>query len=227
MTDGSPNGLSRPVDHRRPWVIAVIGGVGSGKSTVARQLESLGAVRVDADEVAHEVLDEPEVRRALVSRYGHEILGPDARVDRQKLAKLIFGPAPAARAERHFVQDVIHPRVKERILSRLVEADRQDVPAIVLDVPLLVEVGWQDLADEIIFVDADPEIRAQRATRRGWSRAEWEAREGAQAAIETKHRAASTTISNNGSLEDLRQAVTRWWRKKSAEKGLRDASKRS
>ncbi len=209
---------------KRPWIVAVVGGVASGKSLVRQILAEWGAVAIDADQIAHEVLDEAGIADQIARAVGRAVMGPDGTVDRSTLARLVFGDSPEARSRRRQLEAIIHPRVRDRIRQELARATQEDAPVVVLDVPLLLEVGWRDLADEVLFVEAPEEVRRRRATLRGWSDAEWRQREGAQWPIERKRAASDVVMDNGGSPADLRKQLAQWWQEKTGGGPLRQAS---
>ncbi len=209
------------------WKIGVIGGVASGKSAAAQLLADWGAWRIDADRVAHEVLDEPGVRRRLVEHFGPEILGPDGRIDRHQLGGRVFGEEPTVVANRRLVESIVHPRVKERIVRELEQAAASGAQTVVLDVPLLLEVGWRDLVDDVLFVDASNDVRRERARARGWTEEQWRQREAAQWPAERKRQQADAIIDNSGTRDDLRRELLRWWTEKTGKTSSRSGSNRS
>jgi dephospho-CoA kinase len=191
-------------------VIGIVGGVASGKSTVAREFARQGAVVLDADEAAHRALQEADVKTALVKRWGEGILSADGRVDRSAVAANVFGHDTAA-VERRFLEGLIHPRVRQDLEGQMQRLAGKGVAAVVLDIPLLVEVGWEDMCDVVYFVNAPHRERVRRAQERGWSEDELIRREAAQASMNQKRQAADRVIANDGSLEDLRQQVAAAW----------------
>jgi dephospho-CoA kinase len=191
-------------------VIGIVGGVASGKSTVGREFARLGAVVLDADESAHRALDDPDVKAALVARWGEGILSADGRVDRTTVAAKVFGHA-AADEERRFLESLVHPRVRRDLEAQMQALAARGVGAVVLDIPLLVEVGWQDMCDVVYFLDVPRSERIRRAKERGWSEDELNRREAAQASVEEKRQAADRVIANGGSVDDLRREVDAAW----------------
>jgi len=193
-------------------LIGILGGVASGKSLVAGQLAELGAGRLDADRAAHEVLHTASVEQSARRRWGAEIFGPDGRIDRARLAKLVFARSPGAAAERKYLEQLIHPEVETRLRRQMEQMAARGVPAAVLDVPLLIEAGWDELCERLWFVDAPRRLRLERACGRGWSEEEFDARQGAQESLEEKKRRADAVIDNSGSPEQTRVQVERLWR---------------
>jgi dephospho-CoA kinase len=192
--------------------IGLVGGVASGKSTVAKMLGELGAGLLDADRTGHDVInDEPEVREALRKRWGDAVFDADGRISRPAIAKLVFGEASKTDAELLFLQDLLHPRIGQRLQSIGQEMDAAGKPAIVLDAPLLLEAGWKPFCDLVLMVDVPREIRLARAKLRGWTEADFDSREAAQVSVDEKRRLADFIITNAGTEADLRHAVREFW----------------
>ncbi|MHC4106402.1 MAG: dephospho-CoA kinase, partial [Planctomycetota bacterium] len=137
------------VSKRKP-VIGILGGLGSGKSTVAAEFARLGCAIIDADQTAHELFDEPVVKIQVVAFFGEVILDPTGKIDHGKLADIVFTDADKLSA----LNQIIHPPVLQRAEELIKQYNGQNqVKAIVLDMPLLVEVGWSKRCDKLIFVD--------------------------------------------------------------------------
>jgi dephospho-CoA kinase len=182
-------------------LIAIIGGIASGKSTVAEQFAKLGCAVIDADKMAHDLLEEDSIRDEVAGLFGPEILTVSGTIDRTKLARIVF--ADARQLDR--LNDVIHPRVLQRTEELIERYNRNaDLKAIVLDVPLLVEVGWAGRCDRIVFVDCDRARRTQRAKCKGMlSEREIKIRENFQISLDRKKRLADNTIDNNSDFSTL------------------------
>lgn len=192
--------------------IGLVGGVASGKSRVAMMLVDLGAGLLDADRTGHAVLaDDPEVRAQLRGRWGDAVFRPDGSVDRSAVAKHVFGSDEKSVAEREFLEGLLHPRIGARLQSEAAEYAAAGRPAVVLDAPLLLEADWKAMCDIILMVDASRETRLARARGRGWSEAEFASREAAQWPVERKRDAADVVLPNEGTEEELREAVRRFW----------------
>jgi dephospho-CoA kinase len=187
-------------------VVGVIGGIGSGKSEVARILaEEAGGRVISGDRVGHEVLREPDIREQVVRRWGEGILDAQGEVDRKKLGGIVF----ADKSELQSLETRVHPRIKECIREEL-EAARRDgsVPLVVLDAAIMVEAGWADVCDRLVFVEVPWEVRLERVVRaRGWSASHLGSREKAQLPLNEKVRRANHVLDNAGSVEALRQQV--------------------
>jgi dephospho-CoA kinase len=205
----------------RPRVVGLVGGMGSGKSAVARLFAERGAKIISGDELGHQALRQPEIREQVVRRFG-DVLGPDGEIARPKLGALVFADPEALRA----LEALVHPWIKQRIREEI-EAARSDpaVPLVVLDAAILLEAGWDDVCDQLIFVDVPRPLRLARlAAQRGWTEAELEARERAQMPLAEKARRAHHRLENAGDPEQLRQQVqTLLERLKDESKGERGA----
>ncbi len=186
-------------------LVGLVGGVASGKSTVARRLATHGAIVIDADRWAHEALEEETVRQAVRERFGASVFDESGRVIRSALARQVFSDEGGKAA----LEALIHPHVRTRIEGRLEElrsevtAGRRAAPVmVVLDVPLLLETPWADRCDHIVFVETSAEQRSERAQReRGWSATEVAQREKFQKPVNAKRRRSDYVIDNSNSLE--------------------------
>jgi dephospho-CoA kinase len=186
-------------------VIGLSGGIGAGKSTVARLLAELGAAIIDSDVLNTEVLAEPSTVRELRNWFGDKTLGKDGAVDRKALADILFADDEA----RQRVERLLHPRIAARraALEARYQADDQ-VSAIVLDSPLLYESQLDRHCDRVIFVEADDACRYARASAgRGWSRQEHVRRENVQKGLDFKRTRADYIVQNNSSMDVLRRQV--------------------
>jgi len=194
-----------------PFVIGILGGIASGKSSVARGLAGADGLLIDADAIAREVLESDEVRAELRQAFGPAILLPDGTPDRAELARRVFS-RPAERAR---LESFTHPRIRARIRTLLEGARARRTPRVVLDVPLLLENqaahGLTEECHELLFVDSDAPARERRAAAsRGWEPGEVARREAQQLPLEDKRARAHFVISNRGSLEELETQVLRY-----------------
>jgi dephospho-CoA kinase len=186
--------------------VGLTGGIGSGKSEVARRLAEHGAVVVDADVIAREVVAPGTPGLAEVVReFGAGVLAPDGSLDRGRLGSVVFGDADARRR----LESIIHPLVRAR-RARVV-ADAPPGAVVVEDVPLLVETGLQGDYDVVIVVDAPDELRLERLAARGTSRDDAERRIAAQAPRADRLAAADVVIDNGGPLDRLDRQVDGLW----------------
>jgi len=193
-----------------PIVIGLIGGVASGKSSVGRHLEKLGAKRLDADAVGHEALLASEVIEQLKQAFGADILDANGAIDRKTLGAKAFA-SPERVSE---LNGITHPWIRARMSERLSALKQElDLPAIVLDVSLLLESGaYEGQYDTLLFVDTPRALREQRAQEiRGWPQGELEKRERHQWPLEKKQAEANCVIHNDGSLSELEAQVEAFW----------------
>ncbi|MBM0239975.1 dephospho-CoA kinase, partial [Micromonospora sp. ATA32] len=188
--------------------VGLTGGIGSGKSAVAARLAALGAVVIDADLIAREVVAPGTPGLAeIVDAFSDQVLGPDGALDRAALGAVIF----ADEAARRRLEAITHPRVRART-AELIAAAAPDA-VVVNDVPLLVEVGLAPTYHLVVVVQTAVTTRLERLERdRGMSRAEAERRIAAQADDARRRAAADVVLSNDGSLDDLKTAVDILWR---------------
>jgi len=186
--------------------IGLTGGIGSGKSTVAGLLAARGAVVVDADRIAREVV-EPGTPglAAVVEAFGVGVLAADGRLDRPALAAIVFTD-PAARAR---LDAVVHPLVRERSVELIAAAPSDAV--LVNDVPLLVETGQAGTYDLVLVVEADLATRLTRLVQRGLTEEDARARIASQATDEQRRAVADVVLDNSGTREQLAEQVARLW----------------
>ena len=198
--------------------------MGTGKSTVARMFKELGAVVLDADALAHRAMEPKRLAwRRIVQTFGEGILNDDQTIHRRRLADLIFADAE----RRRTLERIIHPHVLREIkqaLHRLQRARR--VPAVVLDVPLLIESGAHQLADALVVVTAPADVQRERLkTRHGWSDDDIAVRMEAQLELSAKVALADYVVDNSDGVEATRTQVRSIWNRQVPAK--RRVSKRS
>ncbi|MEX0687170.1 MAG: dephospho-CoA kinase [Pirellulales bacterium] len=163
-------------------VVGLIGRIAAGKSTVARAFASQGAEVIDADRIAHEVLADRDVVQEVARRYGPETVDAEGRVRRPVLAGAVFGPSAAHDKALVDLEAIVHPRVRQRIEDRLATIAAAPGGAgkvVVLDVPLLVQAGWDGRCDSLVLVECVEEERQRRLDGRGWPEIQRAARERA------------------------------------------------
>lgn len=187
--------------------VGLTGGIGAGKSAVARLLASYGAVLVDSDVIAREVVEPgTEGLAAVVAEFGEQILTADGRLDRPKLGAVVFTDDK----RRSALNAIVHPLVGRRAAELQQAAGPDDI--VVHDVPLLTENGLAPLYDLVIVVDADPATQLDRLIRlRGMTEDEARARIAAQATRERRLAVADLVIGNDGPLEELEPRVRAVW----------------
>lgn len=188
--------------------IGLTGGIASGKSTVARELERLGAVIIDADVLARDVVAlGTEGLKAVVARFGDAVLAADGSLDRRALAGIVFADLQA----RADLNAIIHPRVRERAAE--LEAAAPAGAVVVHVIPLLVETGQQDDFDAVVVVDTTVEEQLRRLTRRdSLTQTEAEQRVAAQASREERLDAATHVIDSSGPVRETMRQVYELWR---------------
>jgi dephospho-CoA kinase len=186
-----------------PVIFGLLGGIASGKSTVAGILGRLGAVVIDADAIAHDVLDLPEIRRELPAIFGNGILDDGGRADRRLIAEQAFSDPEKLRS----LEALVHPEIRRRIGVAIEAAS--GASAVVIDAPLLLEGGLDALTDINIFVRTSETLRRARSRKRGWDAKELAEREARQAPLARKRSRADYVIENEEGLEELERRVRR------------------
>lgn len=183
--------------------VGLTGGVASGKSTVSAMLAELGAVVIDSDLLAREVVARgtPGLA-AVVAEFGPGVLTPDGDLDRPAVGAIVF----ADEARRRALEVIIHPLVRQR--SAELEADAGVDDLVVHDIPLLVEAGMAGSFDAVVVVDAPENLQVERMTRdRGWSTPDAESRIRSQATRAQRRAVATYVVDNTGTRDDLRRRV--------------------
>lgn len=190
--------------------VGLTGGIGSGKSAVSAGLAEHGAVIVDADAIAREVVEPGTPGLAsVVAEFGEEVLTPDGRLDRARLGEIVF--ADQDRLAR--LNAIVHPLVGERSAELMERAKESGAQVVVYDVPLLVENDLGAFYDVVVVVDAPDETRVERvATDRGMPREQVWARIRNQADRDARLAAADLVVDNSGTREELRDRVAELWR---------------
>ncbi len=202
----------------RPIVLGLVGGIGAGKSAVARELESRGVLVLDSDTRAKAVLETREAREALVSWWGTGIL-QNGKVDRKRVADIIFADA----SQRRRLETFVHPKLHEARRVDIEAAARRGVRMIVIDAPLLLEAGVDKECDAVVFVDAPREQRLERVRSRGWDDAELTRREAAQMPLSEKRARSAFVIENNGDMAALGERVAELMREVGSKHGGKPA----
>ncbi len=183
--------------------VGLTGGIASGKSTVSAMLEELGAIIIDGDKLAREVVERgtPGLA-AVIEAFGPELLTPEGDLDRPALGKVVFGDE----AKRKVLEGIVHPLVFERYAA--LEASAPEGALVVHDIPLLAESGRADTFDAVLVVDVPVETQVERLVGdRGMDRADAEARIAAQATREQRLAIATHVLDNTGTLQELRARV--------------------
>ena len=186
-------------------IIGIAGGIGSGKSAVARVLAELGCEVCISDDVARKVLEMPEVCAAIIARAGSSVALSGGVIDRSALARAMFSD----RTLRADIEAIMHPRIEALRRAQFAAAPASS-PAFVIDAPLLFEVGLDRECAAVIFVDTPRELRLSRVGEsRGWDDAELARREASQLALEEKRGRSSDVVENRGDRASLNAEVAR------------------
>ena len=183
--------------------IGLTGGIGSGKSEVARMFNHLGVPVIDADVIAHQLVQPGSAALSeVIGVFGEAILTSEGRLDRAKLAEIVFN-SPNMKQQ---LETIIHPRVREQI--RAYKDEYKNEPYILVVIPLLLESGQRDLVDRVLMVNATESVRIQRVQARdGRSEAQIRAIMQNQADDAQRQAAADDSLDNSGALDDLQQSV--------------------
>ncbi|MCA8941645.1 MAG: dephospho-CoA kinase [Planctomycetes bacterium] len=182
--------------------IGLVGGVASGKSTVAGLLADRGLVRLDADAEARAVTATPAVLERIVERFGSGVLDANGRLDRAALAAIVFDD----RERLHELESIVHPAVRRALHSGIREAHARG-DSVVLDVPLLLEGSLAEECEVCIFLEVDDATRAERARGRGWDDGELARREANQMSLQCKKAKCAYTVDTSGSLSSTVRQV--------------------
>lgn len=192
-------------------VVGITGGIGTGKSTVAAMFESLGAARIDADDLARAAVSPGQpAYQQVVARFGQRFVRSDGTLDRSALAEVVFSD-PAARRD---LEGIIHPYVIQVIQERIAALRHSPTPPplLVIEIPLLYEAGLEWLVDKTVVVSSEQQRQQERLmTRTGMTLEQARLRILAQMPLQEKERRADYVIRTDGSLEEVRQQVCRVW----------------
>ncbi len=186
-------------------IIGILGGIGCGKSTVAACFANFGCRVIDADAIAHEVLDESDILAKLTARWGTDAMDAAGLADRGWIGERVFG----SQEELNFLNHLIHPRVLKRF-EAVIKAYQTDseICGIVLDMPLLLEVGWEKRCDFLVFVDCSEEKRRERIAKNAKIDIEQlKKRENFQISLDKKKQKAHYVVSNNSDKSDVAEQI--------------------
>lgn len=191
--------------HGSKAVIGLVGAIGAGKSTAARAFAARGGVVIDADALGHEALRQPDIVAALVARWGEAVRGADGALDRRAIGRIVF----ADPNERNALEAAVFPYITARARERIAAAQADPAAAfVVLDAAVLLEAGWGDMVDRLVYVDAPLEARLERLkARSGWSAADLAAREAAQWPAARKMARADAVLTNAATVPELQKQV--------------------
>tara|TARA_B100000676_G_scaffold302971_1_gene352780 strand:- start:2013 stop:2618 length:606 start_codon:yes stop_codon:yes gene_type:complete len=191
------------------FVIGLIGGIGSGKSSVSEILKSLGVDVIDADKVGHEAYTpDSEGWRKVISVFGQDIVGPDKQIDRKKLGSIVFSDPNEMDKLNKLMHPIIHDLVKEKIKN----LSDQGVNVVILEAAILIEANWQDLTDEIWLAKANQEVVIERVQlRNNFTREEIIKRIQSQMSNDEREKHTDVVIDNDGTIEQLQEKVKTLW----------------
>lgn len=202
-------GTTRSIHEEQPMVLGLVGGIGAGKSEVARVLAKMEFLVVDADKDAKAALDRPQVRDQLVAWWGEGVLLPadgasaERSIDRRKVAAIVFQDPE----QRRRLEGLVHPIVRSDRAGVIARAKAMGKAGVVIDAPLLFEAGSDKECDAVLFVDAPRRMRLERVKARGWSDDELDKREAAQMPLDEKRRRSHAVVMNDSDLPTLRRRV--------------------
>lgn len=190
-------------------VIGLTGGIGSGKSAVARLLAELGAIIIDADKIGHEALKpDTEIWQEVVAAFGQQILTPDGNINRKKLGEIVFGNPESLST----LNQIMHPRMYETIKAQLEGYRQRGVRVVVLEAPLLLEAGWTSLVDEVwVTVASEATVLRRLQERTGLSEPESLARIRSQLPVKEQVSHADIVIDTDYNLDELRVNIEKLW----------------
>jgi dephospho-CoA kinase len=194
--------------NRKP-VIGLVGGIGSGKSTVAAAFARPGGRVSVADALGHEALRQPEIKEQVVARWGSDVLDDAGEVDRRKVARIVFAKENASGDELRALESMVFPYIGRRILEEIqaVSAD-PTIRLIVLDAAVMLEAGWNNACDRLVYVHTPRPERLRRLKEgRRWSPKEVEDREAAQLSLTEKVTRADRAVDNTGPPDTLAAQV--------------------
>jgi dephospho-CoA kinase len=191
-------------------VIGLTGGIGTGKSTVTQMLAKLGAAVIDADKVGHEIyLPDLPAWHEIVDTFGAEVLNTDRTINRQALGKIVFADPEGLRR----LNRIVHPKMFDRMVELIADVRAQGrTKAVVVEAAVLIEANWTPLVDQLWVVVASEAVVVERlAKQRHLSPEQVRTRIAAQLPDDERLKHAQVVIRNDGSLEDVRDAVQRAW----------------
>ena len=188
--------------------MGLVGGIGSGKSALARWVSRNSPIEVlDGDQLGHRALTEPAIAGLVLERFPQaepSDTSSATEISRAALAEIVFGDDPESQSARNDLETIVHPFIR-RSLEDLIQKrrSRSDCEGILVDAAVLLEAGWDDLCDHVVFVDVSEADRLARVTStRNWTRSDFLARQSSQWPLERKQAHSDTIVDNSGSLED-------------------------
>jgi dephospho-CoA kinase len=189
-------------------VVGIVGGIGSGKSAIAREASRRRPwFVVDADQIGHQTLLLPEIITKLTKQFGIHILDADGQLDRSAIAKEVFGSHQIQ--QRQQLEAIVHPYILRLAADQLAEAAQSgQYQLLILDAAILFEANWNHMCDSVVFVDTNWEQRLQRVQQtRNWDASELTKREASQLPIDKKQNLADAVIPNHGKLSEAVESL--------------------
>ncbi len=188
--------------RKKTLVIGILGGIGSGKSAVSRGLSNhFKTILIDADRVGHDVLGFRTVKDSLRQEFGDTVFD-GAEICRKSLAQKVFGSELHHKQSLIKLEKIVHPEIRRQVEQQLAKIP-DDREVVVLDAAVMLEAGWNDLCDTIVFVDTPFETRLKRVNEnRGWTADELKRRESSQVSLDEKRAVSEFVVDNSGSLEN-------------------------
>lgn len=200
------------INKENLFIIGVIGGIASGKSTFGKLLQNYGVKVINADGLVYEALQDPHVKYQIIKLWGRSLLVSE-QIDRKKLASIVFPKDVYNRDNLEKLENILHPIVRRGIKNRLEELNKNK-ETVLLDVPLLIEGRLYKVCDVLVFIDSPLEIRKVRACKnRNWTEDEVLLREQYQKDIESKKSMAHFVVKNKSGLEAFSNQVSDLWKK--------------
>ena len=199
-------------------VIGLAGGIGTGKSEVARILGELGAAVLEADRMGHAVyLPDTDGFREVVATFGDDVVGENGEIDRRVLGSKVFGNPEALEK----LNQIAWPRIKQMLADGIKEQQAAGAQVVVMDAAIMIEAGWTDLSDEVWVTSAPIEHVIQRVqARNNLTEEQIRSRVDSQMSTEERVKHAHAVVENDGDLDDLRNKVKDMWQNRLVSKGL-------
>jgi len=189
-------------------ILGLTGGIASGKSTAIKKLESFGAVIIDSDKISHEISVREDIIKEMARAFGEDIITSERKLDRKLLRERVF----SKKENIEIINSIMHPPIKKEILTRISEVEENRV--IILDVPLLYEVNWENICDKVLLVYVDRETQITRIAKRdGASRELAEKIIDSQMSLESKKERADYIIKNNKTIREFEEEISKLYKK--------------
>lgn len=198
-------------ENSMSFILGLTGGISSGKTTVSDYIKQFNIPVIDADLVSREVVErDTEGLNEIIQSFGQQILKENGELNREKLGRIIFSNPK----KRKLLNHILHPRIRERIISQKEKLVEKNEPLIVLDIPLLFEASYRSEVDAVMVVYVDRQIQMKRLIERNsYSLKEAENRINAQMNLKEKKRLADIVIDNSGTIDETYEQVNSWMSK--------------